>query len=273
MHPALEADLFTAANHTYAICAYGDSPYLQDCIQSLVNQTSRSSILLATSTPSDYISSLCDRFGIQVHVNPGPGGIAGDWNFAVSQARTELVTIAHQDDVYLPTYTEEMLGALNGTKNPTLYFTDYGELRDAGRVDDSRFLNIKRALLFPLRSGFLNKFRFVRRRCLSLGDPICCPSATLLKARIEEPLFQANYGSDLDWEAWEKLANLKGSFVYNPKVLMLHRIHEESETSRLIEDGERSQEDLSMLAHFWPKPVAKAINHLYSTGQASNTLS
>ena len=42
-------------DHTFAICAYKESPYLEECIKSLKNQTIKSNILIATSTPTDYI--------------------------------------------------------------------------------------------------------------------------------------------------------------------------------------------------------------------------
>ena len=38
-------------DHTFAICAYKESPYLEECIKSLKNQTIKSNILIATSTP------------------------------------------------------------------------------------------------------------------------------------------------------------------------------------------------------------------------------
>ena len=37
--------------HTFVICAYGESPYLEACIRSLLSQTEKSRILCATSTP------------------------------------------------------------------------------------------------------------------------------------------------------------------------------------------------------------------------------
>lgn len=264
--------MYTAANHTYAICAYGNSPYLEDCIKSLKAQTVRSTIILATSTPSEAIKSLCVRYEIPLFVNHGIGGIAGDWNFAVSCCKTELVTIAHQDDIYLEGYTKQMLACLNSSENPTLYFTDYGELRGEDCVIQTKLLKIKRALLCPMRAKTLRKSRFMRRRCLSLGNSICCPSATLICSKFKQPIFEANFGSNLDWETWEKLANVKGEFVYNPKVMILHRIHEESETSHIINDGRRTREDYEMLCHFWPKPIAGLINRAYSTGQGSNNL-
>lgn len=76
--------------------------------------------------------------------------------------------------------------------------------------------------------------------------------------------------SNLDWEAWERISRLDGSFVYDDKILMYHRIHEGSETSALIRNNTRTAEDLAMLEKFWPVPVARLINVFYSLGQRSN---
>ena len=264
--------MYRSTDHTFVVCAYGDSPYLRDCLASLRDQSCETNVLLATSTPSSHISRICEEFGVALNVNPGPGGIAGDWNYAVSLTNTPLVTIAHQDDVYLPSYAQEMISAASEHPNPTLLFCDYGELRGNRRVDKNQLLSVKRLLLTPMRSKLLARSRFAKRRCLSLGCPICCPSVTLVRTVFDEPLFEATYGSDLDWQAWEKLANAVGSFVYVPRILMLHRIHADSETSHLIENSQRTQEDLSMLSHFWPMPMARAINRLYRRGQRSNTV-
>ena len=35
-------------NHTFAICAYKESQYLEECIKSLQNQTVKSNIIMAT---------------------------------------------------------------------------------------------------------------------------------------------------------------------------------------------------------------------------------
>ena len=40
-------------NHTWVICAYGESDYLEACIQSLKNQTLQSQIICYSSTPLD----------------------------------------------------------------------------------------------------------------------------------------------------------------------------------------------------------------------------
>lgn len=263
--------VFDINQHTFVICAYKESPYLVECIKSLQEQSLDSHLVLATSTPNDHIHTLCKQYGIEMHVNACANqGIAGDWNFALSCAQTPLVTLAHQDDVYLPNYTHDMLKYINACEDPLLYFCNYYELRGGQAVTHNTLLAIKRLLLSPLRNKALARRRYIKRRVLSLGNPICCPSCTFVCPKLEFPLFEKGFGSNLDWQTWEKLSRQSGSFVYNPQALMMHRIHEGSETSRLIENNARKQEDLEMLKRFWPAPIARLINTVYSEGQVSN---
>ena len=96
-------------NHTFAICAYKESPYLEECIKSLKNQTVKSNIIMATSTPNDHIKNLAQKYEIQLFINNGEKGIGQDWNFAVSNTKTDYVTVAHQDDVYCENYLEQIV--------------------------------------------------------------------------------------------------------------------------------------------------------------------
>ena len=50
--------------HTFAICAYKESKYLEACIQSLKKQTVKTNIILVTSTPNQYIEDLCKKYEI-----------------------------------------------------------------------------------------------------------------------------------------------------------------------------------------------------------------
>ena len=42
-------------NHTFVILAYNISDDLEECIKSVINQSVKSNIVIATSTPNDYI--------------------------------------------------------------------------------------------------------------------------------------------------------------------------------------------------------------------------
>lgn len=264
--------MFTKDDHTFAVCAYGESPYLEECLTSLKSQSVRTHILISTSTPNDHIEKLASDYQVPLYINEGKPGIAHDWNCAIEHCETPLVTIAHQDDVYLSKYAETMLAMINEETQPLIFFTDYGELRGAVPFDESRLLEVKRRLLKQLELPQKRSQRLARQRALFLGSAICCPSVTFCRPNLPNPVFLDNMKCDLDWEAWERFSKLDGSFVYAPEILMRHRIHEGSETTALIKDETRSKEDLVMLKKFWPVPIAHLINRVYSGSQKSNSL-
>ena len=259
-------------DHTFAICAYKESPYLEECIKSLKNQTIKSNILIATSTPNDYIKGIADKYAIPYYINEGEGGITQDWNFAYSCANTKYITIAHQDDIYEKEYLKIALAAIQNARHPLVFFSEYFEVREGKKVTANKLLTVKRIMLLPMRIKPLQSVRWVRRRILSMGSPICCPSVTFITENLPEVVFENHYRACEDWEAWEKLSKKKGEFLYSTKMLMGHRIHEESETTAAIGDNKRSKEEYEMFCKFWPKSIAGVIFKFYSKGQNSNQL-
>lgn len=289
-------------DHTFVICAFGESPYLGACIRSLLRQSIRSGICMVTSTPNEQIRRAAEQYHIPLYINTGESGIAGDWNFGVQTASSSLVTLAHQDDLYGRTYTEEILAAANECCYPLILFSDYCELRKAGSeeadagekqstgpaaeqkggrqdfsadrgwqiVTSNRLLRIKRLLLLPLTVKRLWSSVSARRRMMSLGSAICCPAVTMVKENLELPVFENNMKSNIDWQAWEKISVKKGEFAYIPRPLMLHRIHAESATSSLLRENGRAREDMVMYRKFWPEPAARMIEHFYRAAEKSN---
>ena len=53
------------ALHSFAILAYKDSPFIEECILSLINQTVKSDIYIATSTPSEFLTQLAEKFELK----------------------------------------------------------------------------------------------------------------------------------------------------------------------------------------------------------------
>ena len=263
---------YQGRNHTFVICAYQESAYLEECILSVLKQSVKSQVCIATSTPNEHIMDMAGKYELPVFVNEGEKGISADWNFAVSCAGTSLVTIAHQDDIYCSWYTENILKSLNQCAHPLIAFTDYYELRNGDTIKKNRLLLVKRILLFPLRTRIFWKSRFVRRRILSLGSAICCPSVTLVKDNLKQPVFKNNMKSNIDWQAWEEISRRQGEFAYVKKPSMKHRIHEESTTSAILGNSERKKEDLIMYRKFWPGWMAELIERFYQKAEKSNEL-
>lgn len=263
---------FCGIHHTFVICAYQESKYLEQCILSLKKQTVKSNLLITTSTPNKFIKHMAEKYSIKMCINCKKGGIAEDWNFAYASASTPLVTLAHQDDIYCKEYLEKVLEKVNKNEHPLIVFTDYYEIRDNKIIKKNKLLIIKRILLAPLKFSYLWGSRFVRRRILSLGSAICCPSVTMYKPNLPPKLFESNLMSNIDWQAWEKISKHRGSFIYIAKPLMRHRIHEESTTTAIVEKNARREEDILMFCKFWPKPIAFMIEKIYQNGEKSNRI-
>lgn len=261
---------YRAEDHTFVVCAYKESPYLEACVRSLLAQRARGRVLIATATPCGHISRIADKYGLAVQVNSGKSGIAGDWNFALKTAGTALVTLAHQDDIYEMDYLEKILEAVNRCRKPLIAFSDYYEIRGRERVKKNRLLTVKRLMLMPLRLKMFQNSRFVRRRILSFGNAICCPAVTIVKDAVPNPLFAGEMRSNIDWQAWEEISRRKGAFVYVPQSLMGHRIHSASTTSELLNENRRRDEDLFVYEKFWPRPIARVIERFYQSAEKSN---
>lgn len=263
--------MYSNNDHTFVVCAYKESPFLTDCIDSLLNQSVQSHIIISTSTPNTYITQIAEKYNLPVYVNTGRKSIADDWNYGYLHAATPLITIAHQDDIYHPEYLEKVLTAINSSSSPLICFTNYTELRN-GEISKPNFLiRYKRIMLSPLKIKQFRRSRFIRRRILSLGCSICCPSVTFVSTSLPKPIFRFGYKSNVDWQAWESLSRLNGEFIYLSSPLMSHRIHADSETTRVLGENARTKEDYEMFCKFWPSVIARLLTKVYSISEKSNS--
>ena len=258
----------TYNNHTFVICAYKESKYLEECIKSVVNQTVKSNIFISTSTPNEFIDNLAQKYDIPIFVNEGESGIGQDWNFGVSQTKTDYVTIAHQDDTYSSTYLEEIVKKLEKGKDFLIAFTDYNEIKNEKIIPLTTNLKIKKFLLSPLK--FNGKLRINKKISIAFGSSICCPSVTINTKILGKTPYKTKMKCDLDWDSWYEFSKIKGRFLYINKPLMQHRIHEESETSNLIENNIRLEEDYEMFKRFWPNWIAKKLMNKYKNARKTN---
>ncbi len=221
--------------HTFAICAYGESPYLEQCIRSLLNQTVKSRVICCTATPSPWLRTLTKKY--------------------------------HQDDIYRKNYTEELLRAYKKWPDMTVFASDYLtiRMRNGKAEDDSMNLPwlVKKVLRLPLRVKPLSGRNWVKKTALLFGNSICCPSCTYHKERIGEEMFDSSYRYALDWDNLLDLAEREGRFVVSEKPLIAYRIHDGSATKALIVNRERFSEEESMFRKMLPGFAADLILRFY----------
>ncbi len=258
--------------HTFVILAYQKSKYLEECIQSVSNQSYPSKVTIATTTDNDFIRNLARKYQLEVIVGKH-NSIGGDFDFAVASGDTPLVTVTHQDDIYDRDYAKIIVEEYQKHPESSIIFTDYYEIRNGEKVKTNINLKIKRFLLFPLRWRRLSSSKFFKRWVLRFGNSICCPAVTFVKDHCPKDIFLSDYQCNVDWFAWEKLSRLKGNFIYSKNLLMGHRISEESTTTDIIKNGIRTREDYAIYCKFWPKAIAKLIAGIYKNSEKSNQLS
>jgi hypothetical protein len=261
-------------DHVFAIPAYGQSPYIAGCIESILNQRAGApKILLGTSTPNPYLEKIAADYGLDLQINPVRLDIATDWNFVMEAAKSQFITIAHQDDIYDAEYSCVMSGIAANYRQLILAFSNYREHTEAGVRSPNANLKIKRRLCiraFGQRESISHLKD--KKRLLNLGNPICCPSVMINRAAVPGFRFSNSWRTNLDWDAWLRLADEPGLYVYSDQKLVSKRVHSDSETSATIANRIRQSEDQQMFGRFWPKPIAALIAAAYSAGYISNRI-
>lgn len=265
--------------HAFVICAFGKSPYLENCIRSLLRQTVPSEIYIATSTPSEHIRRLARKYGLPLWVRQGESGIREDWLFAWREGgkRKRLITIAHQDDCYCRDYAKTVLAMYERYPDMTLFCSDYVTLKTReSRMADGTYYPVqtricagdlvrlvKKLLRLPLRFRFYANRTWVKKSALIFGNSICCPSCTYNYSLIGDHMFDSGYSFALDWENLLSLAERPGRFVCVEEPLIAYRVHSGAATKKCIEDHRREADEASMFRRLWPDWMASLLMRFY----------
>jgi len=246
------------------VLVYKEAKYLNNCINSLIKQAVHSRLILTSSTAD--LTRFVNNNSIEFALNNDYiiNQISSDWNFALRINDSKYFTLAHQDDIYLENFSKEVCEAINKYPEALIYFTDYAELIDDRIKRWNMILLIKRLLLLPFYFKRSIKSRTIKKLVLSFGSPICCPSVTYNKEQLGKFEFSPEFHINLDWDAWWRLASGDGVFVFIPKILILHRIHDDAETTKAKKDNRRYIEDRMMLEKIWKyKLIARIIHFFY----------
>ena len=250
------------SEHTFAICAYKESEYLETCIKSIINQTLSSNVIICTSTDNDFVRKLSNKYNIELHVRSGIPDIKDDWNFAFNSAKTKYVTLAHQDDVYNKKYVENLSKKIKKHNDFSMYYTGYRPIKKNQITTDVNCI-IRAMLRFPMNFGFLQNKCWAKKMTLAFGNSICCPSCTYNKEVLGENMFTSELKFNIDWDTFYKLATQDGRFLYNNKVLTYYRIHDNATSKEFIDNSGRIYDDTVMFDKFWPHFITKIIMKFY----------
>ena len=173
------------------------------------------------------VSALLKEYGLDDHVEfvklDQHLGLAGNWNYAVSLARAELVHLLHQDDCVERGFYQRMWRA----------FQEHPELGMAccrSKIVDDKGHMIKKASRLRWQRGVLDTWLW------RIGERqrIQCPSVVVKKTTYTAlGGFRSDLIQALDWEMWVRIAS-KFPVWYEPRSLAVYRRHKLSESSRLL---------------------------------------
>lgn len=213
--------------HTFVILAHNESDDLEDCIKSVLNQSVKTNVVIATSTPNEYIMDLASEYSLGLMVNEKKSNKGSDYNFAIASFNTKLVTIAHQDDLYDRNYIKEIIDSYNKNPDASIIFTDNYEIKGTKKIKCSKSLIFRRFFKFPLRFKLFQNKKYFKLRALKYNKSICTSSVTFIKNdEMKKEIFPISYKYLNDWQGFIDLARKKKTkFVYIPKKLVGYRVY------------------------------------------------
>ena len=254
-------------DHTFAVCAYEESPYLEEAVISVINQRLQSRVIICTSTPNDHIKTIADKYCIQLMINPDKGDIQTDWNFACDKADTRYVTLVHQDDIYSPYYLEFFYERMKKHRDFLMFYTAYRPLNMRDGIGDTRKdanSIIRFMLSIPMLIPLFADKPIWKKATLSLGNSICCPTVTYDRKTIGDvEIFTSELKYDLDWDTFWKFAQQNGRFMFEPRNLVYYRVHDMATSKQCIDNSVREHDDIYMFSKIFSPSIANIIMKAY----------
>ncbi|MGH2354710.1 MAG: glycosyltransferase family 2 protein [Chloroflexota bacterium] len=229
------AERVNTAHPHVSVCipTYNRSGYLRAALDSALAQTYRDFELLVVDNGStDDTAAVVAGYAAQdrrvcYRRNPRNLGVVGNWNRCLALAQGAYIALLHDDDLWLPTTLQTLVGALDA--HPAAGFA-YGvaeEIDDTGRPVGLRRSRGGDGLLAPaVAFAHLLAFNSVP------------PPAVLVRATAYATAgpYDPTIGSAIDWEMWLRLAS-RYPVVYVDRVVAKYRLTEESVTKCVEADG------------------------------------
>lgn len=181
--------------------------------------------------------------GVELVRNEKRLGLPGNWNRAAALVGTPYFVIAHQDDIYEPSYLSRMAALLDA--HPRAFIAHCRAMY----IDDRSARSSHPSGLFKDR--FWSREEPQQRepqdelRVLSEGDYIICPSVLYRTDRfLELGDFDERYSFVPDWAYWIRGLAAGHTIVGTHEQLMRYRYHSASATREHEKSLRRFEEEL-----------------------------
>lgn len=176
--------------------------------------------------------------------NPRPAGMVANWNFAVSSARTERVTLLHADDELAPTYVGCMRALAARHPDAAVLYCRAVVIDLGGRPMFSFPDHVKR-WIEPSSEGDAVLNGEAAAVALLRGNFIFCPSACYRREVLLRHPFSARYNMVQDLELFLRLLEGGLTLVGSSERAYRYRRHENA-TAVMTRELTRFHEEIAL---------------------------
>jgi glycosyltransferase involved in cell wall biosynthesis len=232
--------------------AYNVAPYIGEALESVFAQTFKDLEVVVVNDGSpdteELERALAPYLARVVSLRQETGGASAARNAGIRRARGRFVALLDGDDVWLPTYLEEQLAALDAGLD--LVYSD-ALLFGVGDVAGRTFMQT-----CPSR-GAVTVESLLAQRCVVITSCVVARREALLRAG----LFNESYRRSEDFDLWVRLAHGGARLGYQRRVLARHRMRPDSlasDTARMHESAIGVYADLARALDLSPRERALA---------------
>lgn len=212
---------------TIFIVTYNRAYYLNDCIESILNQTYREfNLIILDNASTDNTIDVVNKFKderIRYIKHPENIGGISNINYAMQICETKYYIIFHDDDIMEPNLIEKELEEMEKHE-------EYAIVSSLASTINSNGDAIKTKSVFNekdcKKTSYQNNEYLLR--FLTEGADIYCPSVMYRNSFFKENnlFFRNNVGPAADQYLWFDVENLGGVICCINKTLMKYRLHE-----------------------------------------------
>ena len=167
--------------------------------------------------------------GVSVHRRAANGGLGECWNTCIERSTAPLVHILHQDDAVHPDFYSRMTAASRDYPTALMFFCR------------TRILDHSGSWLAPLhqeQDGLLPDWL----TSICTKQTVYCPAVVVRRATYASVgVFDPRLRYIIDWEMWIRIA-AAGPVAYLADPLASYRVHDGSESGRLLAGGQISSD-------------------------------
>ena len=215
------------------IPTYNGERYMEHAILSGLNQIRPfDEIILSDDNSTDSTLKIADKYSnyIRIHQNPeGPSGFVNGWNKAIRRAKSDFITILHQDDLLDRSFLLEAEKALTVQPQTKHLFTICNYIDDASNITGCSFQSKEKKTLIYTGLEYVKAYQ-------KLGIPHIhrCPGVITHRDIFEQIQYNPAAGHIADDDFFYRVGKYTdGIGILFP--LASYRIHAESETGSLTD--------------------------------------